>query len=153
MSTTFLSATASCLFTATIALAQLPAPASPTTGSPVVTYSGLEGPVGINAGLPSKCAPAKACTPEVKPSKKVVYSTVTREYCQPSRSLFDILLKKCGLSDDCDGDAERGETQTKTLLVKKVVPSCEKPACLPHDTATMGLTLPSPRIQVYPPRP
>lgn len=79
----------------------------------------------IGICLPGKCA-GPACTPEVKPAKKTVYSTVTREHCMASRSCFDMLLSCCGLGSDCDGPT--GETRTKTLLVKKQVPKCEE-AC------------------------
>ena len=55
--------------------------------------------------------------------------------------------------DDCDEVEIGGEMRTKRLLVKKVVPVCEKPVCLSSEPATIGSPLPRPRISVYPMRP
>jgi hypothetical protein len=63
----------------------------------------------------------------VKPVFKTVYATTTREFCVPSCSLLDHLLSTCGLADDCE-ECGGGETHTRTLLVKKLVPKCEE-AC------------------------
>lgn len=122
-----------CLFAVTAARAQLPAPVAPPAGVPIV--AGPVQPVGGTCGtgtcLFSKCEPGRPCTPVLTPAKKTVYSAVTREYCQPSRSFCDILLRKCGLVDDCQ-TAETGETRTKTLLVKKLVPKCDEGCCSTH---------------------
>jgi hypothetical protein len=137
-----------------IAAAQLPTPtnsASRTTGfatgtSPPATMPTLELPAPTAVGVP--CRPA-LCTPAAKPKTKTVYSTITREYCQPSRSLFDTILAKCGLLDDCDAVEVSGETRTKTLLVKKAVPKCETPARPSADAAAIR----PPSVSVYPMRP
>ncbi|HJZ90481.1 MAG TPA: hypothetical protein VKE40_06380 [Gemmataceae bacterium] len=132
MRSMFLSA-AACLFAATTALAQPPVATLPPTGLPMV--SGPVQPVGATSAVGScftgKCGHGAPCTPEFKPGKKTVYSTVTRDICLPSRSFCDILLKKCCLSDDCES-APTGETRTKTLLVKKLVPNCDEGCCAGH---------------------
>jgi hypothetical protein len=129
---------AACLFAATAALAQTPAPTAPTSGTLIVS-----GPVQPSGGmcttgncltgtcLFSKCEPGKPCTPVYAPAKKTVYSTVTREYCLANRSICDLLMRMCGMVDDCE-NAPTGETRTKTLLVKKLVPKCEEGCCTTH---------------------
>jgi len=124
-----------CLLAATASLAQTPAPANLPAGVPIVA-----GPVQPVSGtsatcmsgsclsgsclsgwfsgncLFSKCEPCKPCTPVYAPAKKTVYSCITREYCLSNCSLCNLLMQKCGMSDDCE-NAPTGETRTKTLLV------------------------------------
>jgi len=122
---------AACLFAASAALAQTPAPAGlPTAVSPMQPGSGtcLTGTCLGGCRLFGKCEPGKPCTPVYLPTKKTVYSTVTREYCLANRSLCDLLMWKCGMVDDCE-NAPTGETRTKTLLVKKLVPKCDDGCC------------------------
>jgi hypothetical protein len=127
----FLSA-AACLFAATAAPAQTPAPVAPPQGVPTVAGPVQTGGTCLTGGcLFGKCEPCKPCTPVFAPAKKTVYATVTREYCQPCCSFCDLLWKKCGLADDCEA-APTGETRTKTLLVKKLVPKCDEGCCTPH---------------------
>jgi hypothetical protein len=76
----------------------------------------------------NKTEPCKPCTPVYAPAKKTVYSAVTREYCLANRSICDLLMRKCGMVDDCE-NAPTGETRTKTLLVKKLVPKCDEGCC------------------------
>jgi hypothetical protein len=138
---------AACLLAATAALAQAPAPVAPPAGAPVVvgpvqpgngtcttgtclTGGCLSGCLSGNC-LFSKSEPCKPCTPVYAPAKKTVYSTVTREYCLANRSICDLLMRKCGMVDDCE-NAPTGETRTKTLLVKKLVPKCDEGCCTGH---------------------
>ena len=136
---------AACLLAATASLAQSPAPANLPVGVPIVagpvqpvcgTSGSCMSGTGVSGGCLSggclsgcslfgKCEPGKPCTPVYAPAKKTVYSCVTREYCLANRSLCDLLMRKCGMGDDCD-NAPTGETRTRTLLVKKIVP---KPPC------------------------
>jgi hypothetical protein len=149
---TFLSAGVICLSTATFALAQAPGavplpPPSPLLMS-VPSYPLPSSPTGC---LTNKCATEKpCCTPEVKPAKKTVYSSVTREYCLPTRSILDTLLAKCGLSDECEGPV--GEPHTKTLLVKKVVTKCEEPACAVPGSKIIEMPAIPQRISTIPQR-
>ena len=111
------------LIAAAGATAQPPPPAATPV---IVGGTVVSGPVLVEMPAKVTCLPGKCdrppCTPETKSAKKTVYTTVTREFCVPSRSLFDVILAKCGMADDCDGPS--GETRTKTLLVKKQVPKC-----------------------------
>src|SRR5262245_59218876 len=130
---------AACLLAATASLAQTPAPANLPAGVPIVAgpvqpVSGTSGSCMsgscLSGGLSGCCLfskgePCKSCTPVYAPAKKTVYSCITREYCLANRSLCDLLMRKCGMADDCD-NAPTGETRTRTLLVKKIVP---KPPC------------------------
>src|SRR5262249_37496134 len=134
---------AACLLAATASVAQTPAPANLPAGVPIVA-----GPVQPVSGTSGTCMtgssclsggcltgnclfgkgePCKACTPVYAPAKKTVYASVTREYCLANRSLCDMLMRKCGMADDCE--APTGETRTKTLLVKKIVPKCDEGGC------------------------
>jgi hypothetical protein len=135
---------AACLLAATAALAQTPAPAASAAGAPIVvspaqptngtcgtciTGSCLTGTCFGGNCLFSKTEPCKPCTPVYAPAKKTVYSTVTREYCLANRSICDLLMRKCGMVDDCES-APTGETRTRTLLVKKIVPKpCDEGCC------------------------
>jgi len=131
---------AACLLAATAVLAQAPAPAAPAAGAPIVVSPAqpTNGTCGISSCLTGTCfsgnclfsksEPCKACTPVYAPAKKTVYSTVTREYCLANRSICDLIMRKCGMADDCE-NAPTGETRTKTLLVKKLVPKCDEGCC------------------------
>ena len=125
---------AACLFTATAGLAQMPVPTAPPR-EPLIVSGPVQpaecAPCVISSCVLGKCEHGKPCTPVVTLAKKTVYSTVTREYCQPSRSFCDILMRKCGLVDDCE-TGETGETRTKTLLVKKLAPKCDEGCCPLH---------------------
>jgi len=135
---------AACLLAATASVAQTPAPANLPAGVPIVagpvqpvsgtsascmSGSCLSGGCLSGSCLFSKSEPCKPCTPVYAPAKKTVYSTVTREYCLANRSICDLLMRKCGMVDDCD-NAPTGETRTRTLLVKKIVPKpCDEGGC------------------------
>ena len=64
----------------------------------------------------------KICVIEPRPTTKVVYSSACKEFCLPECSLLS-LLRKCG-GCGC------GEVRTRTVLIKKVAPGCDKPACV-----------------------
>ena len=131
---------AACLLAATASLAQTPAPANLPAGVPIVAgpvqpVCGTSGSCmsgsSVSGGCFSGCClfgkneACKACTPVYAPAKKTVYSSVTREYCLANRSICDLLMQKCGMGNDCES-APTGQTRTRTLLVKKIVP---KPPC------------------------
>jgi len=131
-----------CLCTAAASPAQAPTPVvpvTPTLPDPALVVSGPD--IGGHC-LQSKCCGGAPCTPEVKVVKKTVYSCVSREYCLPTCSLFSQLMKCCGMADDCD--CSTGETRTKTLLVKKLVPKCDE-GC-----GTCLTPAPSPPVVVAP---
>lgn len=132
-----------------------PAPKPIAPAMPLPTMSSMQLmdlPSPTLVGVPCKTTcHEKNCVPELKPKTRVVYSTVCRDYCLPSRSLVDLVLAKCGISDDCD--EATGETRTKTLLVKKVVPKCDAPVCMPGDAAMLRTPGVPARISVYPTRP
>jgi len=137
---------AALLCAATMSLAQSPPPAAPILPEPVPVVGAT---VVSGSCLTGKCAGGAPCVPEVKPAKKTVYSTVTREYCLPTHSFFDSLMKCCGMGDDCDGPT--GETRTKTLLVKKQVPKCEQ-GCGTCKTGMPATTVivPAPAVSTKP---
>jgi hypothetical protein len=165
MNTRVFCVVSACLLLGTVAFAQLPAPSKggfasgsdgppakpvpPAPPPPAIIELPNPVPIGVpyQTGICQKC-PQVPCIPEVKPKTKVIYSSVCREYCQADRSLLDLILSKCGLSDDCD-DAG-GISRSKTLLVKKVVPKCEPAPCGPVSAGTIVLP---PRVSVYPTRP
>ena len=125
---------AACLFTATAALAQMPVPNAPPS-EPLMVSGPVQpaacAPCVISPCVLGKCEHGKPCTPVVTLAKKTVYSTVTREYCQPCRSFCDLVLRKCGLQEDCE-TGPTGETRSKTLLVKKLIPKCDEGCCSHH---------------------
>jgi hypothetical protein len=118
----------------------LPSPAPITTGA-TITGSVPGGAVVSDCCLTTKC-PRVPCTPEVKPVYKTVYGTTCREFCVPTCSLLDHLLSKCGLTHD--GGECGGETRTKTLLVKKLVPKCEEGCDSCQAPAPPPVVLPAP---------
>jgi hypothetical protein len=86
------------------------------------------------AQSPNECGPVVAgvggptctvCVVEPKSTTKTVYGSVCKEFCRPECSLLS-LLRKCGGCATCDCGAVR----TRNVLVKKVVPGREVPACV-----------------------
>ncbi len=77
------------------------------------------------------CLSGKQCVSECRPTTKVVYSSVVKEYCWPGVSLVDWFFGKCGL--DCD--VSHCQLHTKRILVKKVVPGPCRPTCVLKDAA------------------
>ncbi len=76
--------------------------------------------------------PTKVCVIEVKPAKKVVYTSACRDYCVMHQfSLMHMFKKCCGMDD---GEACSGcELHSKTVLIKKIVPGCLTPKCVLKD--------------------
>ena len=67
----------------------------------------------------------KVCVIEPRPTTKTAYGSVCKEYCLADCSLLG-LLRKCGGCATCDC----GGVRTRNVLVKKIVPGCDVPACV-----------------------
>jgi hypothetical protein len=68
----------------------------------------------------------KVCVVEMRPTTKVVYDSVCKEYCLPHCSLLDLIRGCCG---HCAG-GECGPVRVRRVLVKKTVPGPERPQCV-----------------------
>ncbi len=100
---------------------------SPTPGQSVPQF-----PVGgAPAGGP------KVCVTEPKPTTRVVYDSVCKEYCAPRCCSVLGLIRRCfGLEEECDsGGCGDCELRTRSVLVKKVVPGPDVPTCVLKDAA------------------
>jgi hypothetical protein len=91
------------------------------------------------------CAPAPVCAPapcptaqmicvtEKRPTTKVVYSSVCKNYCIPHcglHCLFSSNCCGCGENTECQ---ECGHVHTRHVLVKKFVPGCDVNVCVPKE--------------------
>jgi len=83
----------------------------------------------LAAQEPAVCT--KMCVRESQPTKKTVYSSVEKEYCQARRPLLDF-LHGClfGHDDDCPACSD---VRTTTVLVKKIVPGKPVERCVVKD--------------------
>lgn len=108
---------------------------------------------GAPAGSP------KVCVYEPKATKKVVYTTVCKEYCAPDYSPLAV-LRRCLGHNTCDGPCPP-EPLVKTVLVKKVVPGPDKmvcalkdaPPCLPVVVPGVPAAAPPAPVDAVPPPP
>jgi hypothetical protein len=66
------------------------------------------------------------CVVEPRPTTNVVYGSACREFCLPDCSLLGLIRKCCGGCAACDC----GGVRTRNVLIKKVVPGCDEPACV-----------------------
>jgi hypothetical protein len=137
--------------------------------SPAPGVSVPQPPASIaSAGAPA-CGTAKVCVMEPKPTTKVVYDSVCKDYCVPRCcSLFGLLRSCTGFGDECKSGGCGGggcgdcELRTRRVLVKKVVPDCDKPTCvlkdapagaaccLPVPVVTAPVVLPPSQVVPYP---
>jgi hypothetical protein len=83
--------------------------------------------IGTHGASPAECAPGKICVKEMKPTTKTVYSAAYKEYCLPHCSVLSHIKSCCGMGSCADGDCT---VRTRHVLVKKIVPDCDKPACV-----------------------
>ena len=121
------------------AVPQLPAPSpSPAPGGWVMPTV-----------FPAAPSVAKACVTEPKATTCVVYGSVCKEYCVPKCSLPNLLAgwfgDGCRTCDGCD-------LKYKRVLVKKVVPGPDVPACVLKDVP-VGAWCPTPAQTLGPPVP
>ncbi len=112
------------------------------------------------AGGATVAAPAvgagKVCVAEPKPTTKVVYGSVCQEYCTPRcGSVLGLLKELAGFGDGhgcCRDGCTDCELRTRRVLVKKVVPGPDAPACVLKE-APCGPACPPvlPPIPIIPP--
>jgi len=66
-------------------------------------------------------APTKMCVSECQPTKKTVYSSVSKDYCLARRPLLDWLHGCCESLMGGEGCDHCSDVHTKNVLVKKIV--------------------------------
>jgi hypothetical protein len=96
-------------------------------------------------GSAPSCAPAPVCAPapcpkaqmicvtEKRPTTKIVYSSVCKEYCIPHCSLRSLLHSCCSGCGECTDCQECGQVHTRHVLVKKSARGCDVNVCVPKE--------------------
>lgn len=101
----------------------------------VVKGDGHCAPAPAPACLPEPCpSTQKICVTETRPTTKVVYSSVCKDYCLPHCGLGCLFSHNCsGCGEECGECKECGKVRTRHVLVKKFVPGCDVKVCVPKE--------------------
>ena len=110
-----------------LAYAQPPSqPNQPNKSNAPFDYTRKQTPADLVGTAPAPGGP-KVCVYEPMATKKTVYNSVCKEYCEPDYSPLAVLRRCCGINC-CDGPCPP-EPLVKRVLVKKTVPGADKMVC------------------------
>lgn len=103
-----------------------------------------QGPTGMRPGRTMGAGGPKVCAIEMKPTTKVVYGSICKEYCRPNCCIGDFFRACCGTK--CSDCGNCGAPHTTKVLMKKVVPGPDVPVCRVKDLSAgcIDLVLPAP---------
>jgi hypothetical protein len=95
-----------------------------------------DGPAVVPAGhraVTVDAATGKVCVTEMKATKKVVFGSECKPFCQPRSCLANWLWACCGFECAECADGPDCGLRTKNVLLKKSVPGPEVPKCVLKD--------------------
>jgi hypothetical protein len=105
-------------------------PNQPNKSNAPFDYTQKQTPRDLVGTAPAEGGP-KVCVYEPKATKKTVYHTVCKEYCEPDYSPLAV-LRRCFGHNTCDGPCPP-QPLVKTVLVKRSVPGPDKMVCALKD--------------------